>query len=101
MGVIRLLGKLLVVIFLLALLILVALWLINLDDRPPSAATLRLERRVADLPPVADADNAYVYLLGFDVADDVAPDEFGARRFHWLDARSHSPEAAGEEPRAE
>lgn len=39
--------------------------LINLRDQPPSEFALRLESLYRDRPAVADADNGYIYLMGF------------------------------------
>ncbi len=39
---------------------------INRNDQPPSEAALSLQRIIAGVSPVADGDNAYVYVMGFD-----------------------------------
>src|SRR5262245_18680492 len=43
---------------------------INWRDQPPNESALRLAAAYRDRPAVADADNAYVYVLGFGVAPD-------------------------------
>jgi hypothetical protein len=44
--------------------------LINLRDQPPSEFARRLEQTYLNRPPVADADNGYVYVMGFSAAPD-------------------------------
>ncbi|HZX81024.1 MAG TPA: hypothetical protein VFE72_08755, partial [Lysobacter sp.] len=65
--------------------LLLVLLAINWQDRPPSADALRLARLVDERAPVADADNAYVYLLGMSVPRAEDPARWGARRRAWLD----------------
>ncbi len=71
---------------LLVALLLVLLLGINWNDRPPSAATHRLERVLAERPAVADEDNGFVYLLGMPVPRDEDPATWGVRRKAWLEA---------------
>ena len=47
--------------------------LVNLRDRPPSAAALELERIAAGLPDVADEENGFVYALGLQAPRDADP----------------------------
>src|SRR5687768_13311988 len=58
--------------------------MINWRDQPPSQAAMRLAAIHRDRPPVADADNGYVYLMGFGVAPNADPHEAGVRRIEWL-----------------
>ncbi len=62
----------------------VALLLINWRDQAPSEAALRLAADYRDRPAVADADNAYVYVMGFPVAPGTDPHEAGTRRIAWI-----------------
>ncbi|MDF3029935.1 MAG: hypothetical protein K0R03_493 [Moraxellaceae bacterium] len=43
------------------------LLLSNREDQPPSERVLAWRKHFATRPPVADADNGYVYMLGFAV----------------------------------
>ncbi len=62
----------------------VTLLAINWRDRPPSAAAERLAATYRNRAPIPDADNAYVYAMGFFVAPDGDPREAGMRRIEWL-----------------
>ena len=64
----------------------VVLLAVNLSDRPPSEAALRLEESYRSRSPIADEVNAYVYLMGFSVAKAENPREWGARRIAWAKA---------------
>jgi hypothetical protein len=57
---------------------------INFRDRPPSADALALAAPLRGAAEVADADNAYVYLLGFGAPRDGDPAVIGAARAAWL-----------------
>lgn len=70
---------------LIVLLYLIAL-MINANDVPPSEEFLRLKRAVAERPPVDDADNGFIYLLGIAAAEDELPGNVGAQRGAWLEA---------------
>jgi hypothetical protein len=52
---------------------------VNLHDEPPSPEALELAA-IGERPPVADADNAFVFLLGFGAPRDADPAAFGAER---------------------
>lgn len=69
-----------------------ALLLINLRDQPPSEFALRLEDIYRNRPAVADADNGYIYAMGFRAAPDADPHEMGLRRVAWLRHRAEHPE---------
>jgi hypothetical protein len=68
-----------------ALFYLVAL-VVNRRDQPPSADVIHLRRVLSDRPPVADVENAFVYVLGIQAARDRDPQVEGARRMRWLAA---------------
>src|SRR5262245_42564555 len=68
-----------------------ALCLINWRDQPASESAQRLAAVYRDRPAVADADNAYLYVMGFAVAPEADPHEAGLRRVAWI--RAFSPEA--------
>lgn len=57
---------------------------INWRDRPPSAAAERLTAANRNRTPIPDADNAYVYAMGFIVAPDGDPRQAGIRRIEWM-----------------
>jgi hypothetical protein len=67
---------------------------VNWNDQPPSAAATRLEQIPRERPPVADADNGYVYLAGFSVAPEEDPRVWGARRVAWAHKVLAQPPAA-------
>jgi hypothetical protein len=72
----------------LPLLLLVAYWVvvgINLRDQPPSATALQFDSVIESRPPVPDAENGFVYLLGLEApeSDDVA--SLGTTRARWLE----------------
>lgn len=75
-----------VVVYLVAL-------VVNWNDQPPSEAAVRLERLPRERPPVADADNGYVYLAGFSVAPEEDPRVWGARRVAWAEKVLGQPPA--------
>lgn len=56
---------------------------INWRDQPPSPASIRLMKLFADKAPVADQDNAYVYLMGFSVEPAQDPRARGMQRIAW------------------
>jgi hypothetical protein len=62
------------------------LFAINFRDRPPSAEALAFEATLRDTPVVADADNAYVFLLGYSAPRDRDPAVIGAERAAWIRA---------------
>lgn len=68
------------------------LLLINLRDQPPSEYAQRLEEIYRNRTVVADADNGYIYALGFPVAPDADPQAAGLQRLEWLKARAEHPE---------
>lgn len=69
-----------------------ALLLINWRDQPPSADTQKFERFYRELPAVADADNAYLFVLGFTAARDGDPAAAGARRRVWMQQQMRRPQ---------
>ncbi|MET1078640.1 MAG: hypothetical protein ABWY06_11545 [Pseudomonas sp.] len=71
---------LLLVLVLLGYLLLV---LINWRDEPPSPAALELSQRYQQRQPPADADNAFMYLMGFTAAAGMDPVEQGRVRLDW------------------
>src|SRR5688572_12747583 len=73
---------------------------INWNDRQPSQEAGTFQRLIATRPAVPDADNAFVYQLGFAAPEDQDPAELGARRKAWLEnftpqTRSESDPLAG------
>ena len=57
---------------------------INWNDQPPSADARAFAAALDDLPPVADEDNGYVYLLGFGARRDADPLQVGTARAEWI-----------------
>lgn len=67
---------------------------INWRDQPPSAAAERLTAAYRDRTPIADADNGFVYAMGFIVAPDEDPQQAGIRRIEWLRSLPVDPTAS-------
>ena len=84
MKVLKLLGKTLLVLLASAVLLFAVALAVNWNDRPASADTRRLGGLIASRPQVPDAENAYIYLLGFTAPEDEDPVEIGAQRRDWL-----------------
>lgn len=82
----KILGCVVLAIFGLAVLLYLVALAANWNDRPPSAAAQKLDQIIAARPPVATADNAAAYLLGFNAPADQDPLEVGARRLAWLES---------------
>ncbi len=70
----------------LAIVVCIAAIATNWRDEPPSPDSLRLAALYDARPAVADEDNAFVYLLGFDAPLRDDPRTVGARRLAWLQA---------------
>jgi hypothetical protein len=101
MKIVRILLGLAAGLVVLCLLLLVAVLVINRHDQPPSASAISFGQLVANRPAVPDADNAYVYILGFDAPADADPREIGAQRLQWLATYSDTADAAKKDPLAE
>lgn len=71
---------------------------INWRDAPPSAAVREFEDIIAKRPPLADADNGFVYLLGFAAPADQDPEVIGARRLRWLETFGANTDARPDDP---
>jgi hypothetical protein len=56
---------------------------VNWHDQPAAEGAIRLDRISRDRAPVPDEDNAYVYMVGFAVAQEEDPRAWGARRVAW------------------
>jgi hypothetical protein len=67
---------------------------INWKDRPPSAQALAFQKLLDARPPVPDAENAYVYLLGINARGGQDPIGVGARRLQWMTSHTGN----GDEP---
>lgn len=61
-----------------------ALLFLNRHDQPPSAQLQALHAAAKARPTVADADNAYIYLLGMGVAQGEDPTAAGRARLEWM-----------------
>lgn len=79
----NILAKFLVVIFSLLIVYVVAVVIINLRDKPPSATVVEFEQAWNNRAAVADNDNGYLFLLGFDVAETEDPKAIGLERVEW------------------
>jgi hypothetical protein len=56
---------------------------INWSDRSPSATALQFASQYRDRPAVADADNGFIYVMGFGVPAGESPFEMGSKRIAW------------------
>jgi hypothetical protein len=83
-----LVGSVLGLVGLAVLAILLGLFL-NRADRSPAPEAVAFQQLLDSRPPVAHAENAYVYQLGFDAPEGRDPGELGAWRFEWI--TNHSP----------
>lgn len=70
----------------------------NWSDQPPSPAALRLAAIHDSRPAVADEDNGYIYLFGFDAPLDEDPRAVGAQRLAWLQSADNAPFARAADP---
>jgi hypothetical protein len=72
---------------------------INWHDQPPSATVQAFEQALASRPAVADADNAYLVMLGFGTPPDTEPMAVGMARRDWIVATATHPNTdTGEDP---
>jgi hypothetical protein len=71
---------------------------VNWRDQPPSKAALQIKQILADRAPVADADNGFVYAMGFSVPAPADPQSAGALRTAWLEAVNRDPEQIDADP---
>ena len=62
----------------------VAAVLINSHDEAPSADAVRLTASYEARAPVADDDNAFIYVLGFNAPLNENPRDVGRARLTWL-----------------
>src|SRR4051812_31965987 len=81
----KLLGRLVLGLFVSAVLLILVALAINWNDRPPSVDARRLAALIADRPQLPDADNAYIYELGFDAPAEQDPVAVGTQRRDWLE----------------
>ncbi len=99
MGIAKTLGRLGLWILGLPLALVVVLYLvllaINWHDQPPSAAALKLQQISDARPKIRDEENAYIYLLGFSIAQEEDPWVWGKKRLAWaqkMTTQSHIDE---------
>ena len=101
MKALKIIGAILLGLVSLAVLLYVIGVAVNWRDQPPSAAALEMKRILADRAPVADADNGFVYMLGFPVLASEDPQKAGASRKAWLEAVNHDPGQIDADPTKE
>lgn len=77
----------------LALLYLLVLF-VNRHDAQPTPAALRFEQASAKLPPVAEADNGFVYFMGLSADRERDPAVVGKERISWSQAWLAKPSSA-------
>lgn len=69
------------------LLLLVAVYLvvlgINWNDQLPSTTSIEFQSSYDSRTQIADSENAYIYLMGFDVPEEEDPFEWGVKRIAW------------------
>ena len=98
MKVLKIVGAILLGFIGLAVLLYVIGLAANWRDQPPSAAALEMKRILSDREPVADADNGFVYLLGFAAPASQDPQAVGALRKAWLEAVNLDPKRLDADP---
>jgi hypothetical protein len=73
---------------------------INWRDREPSPAAIRFTNLYRERPTVADEDNAFLYVMGFDVTPGESPQQLGSKRVAWMQGPSRAANFdAREDPR--
>jgi hypothetical protein len=82
----------------LAVVVYLAALAVNWRDREPSPAATRLSSLYRNPPEVADADNAYVYFMGFHAPRDQDPFEAGVSRVAWVRAAGEVPVSPDDDP---
>jgi hypothetical protein len=100
MKAVKILGGIVLGLFGLVVLLYLVGLAINWNDEPPSPEALAFQQLLDERPQVSDAQNAYVYGLGFAAAKDQDPVAVGARRMAWIEgftlANRQQPDPAGE-----
>ena len=69
---------------------------INWRDRPPSAEALRMKALIDERPPIADADNGYLHLLGLSGPSEMDALQAGVKRRDWMVALNRDPGKFGQ-----
>lgn len=93
----KLLGKCLLGVVVLAVVLYGIAVAINWRDQPPSADVVRLQKVLADRPTVAAGDNGFVYMLGMATAEG-DPQQVGEARYQWLEAVNADLSKANADP---
>ena len=94
MKAVKILGKIVLgLVGLVAALYLIGL-AINWNDRPPSPDAVAFQQLIDERPSVPDAQNAYVYVLGFAAPKGQDPIAVGVRRKAWIAAYSWANRAS-------
>ena len=84
MNVLKRLGRVFAAVIGLIVAAYLVLLAINWRDQPPSATVRQFEQELAHRPNVADADNAYLFTLGFGSPPDSDPMAIGLERRDWI-----------------
>jgi hypothetical protein len=71
---------------------------VNWRDQPPSADALAIRKIRAGRAPAADADNGFVYALGFGVPASEDPQRAGVMRMAWMESVNRDPRQFDAEP---
>lgn len=98
MKILKIIGAILLGILGLALLLYFIGVAVNWRDQPPSAAALEMKKMVADRAPVVDADNGFIYTMGFSATPPADPQASGALRRDWLEAVNRDPKQIDADP---
>lgn len=94
----KVVGAILLGVIGLAVLLYVAGVAVNWRDQPPTAAALQMEKILGDRASVADRDNAFVYVLGFQAPAPEDPQVLGALRRDWLEDVNRDPKLIDGDP---
>ena len=97
MKVTKILARIILGLFGLAILLYLVLLAVNWRDQPPSAAYHRLEQAVTARPKLPGRENAVVYTLGFSAPAGEDPARGGGASSR-LAGKLHRPDQAGTDP---
>ncbi|MEO8018147.1 MAG: hypothetical protein ABI769_10060 [Pseudomonadota bacterium] len=98
MKALKIAGKVLLGLLLLVMLLYLVGLSINWSDRPPTTEARRLEAVLLERPAVPDSENAFVYAMGFAVAEGADPQVLGSRRIAWLEEVNHDSRKINSDP---
>jgi hypothetical protein len=91
----RIIARVILGLIALVVLLIATTFVVNRNDRPPSAAASKFEQLLDSRPQVPAPENAVVYVLGFNAPGSIDPVEIGAKRMEWIESfRDNEPQGA-------